>query len=89
MIVVELRRLLLLSLDDMVVITHEFINPAASRAGIYRCFKRHGLNDLKALISKDESEQKEVKTFKDYEPGYLHIEIKHLPKMPDEETRSD
>ncbi|MEN9658544.1 MAG: hypothetical protein RL571_2009 [Pseudomonadota bacterium] len=87
-VVVELRRLLLLSLDDMVAIIHQFIHPAASRAGIYRCFKRHGVNAFKDLIPKDESEQKVVKPFKDDEPGYLHLDIKYLPKMPDEETRS-
>jgi transposase InsO family protein len=27
------------------------------------------------------------KTFKDYEPGYLHIDIKYLPQMPDETSR--
>jgi len=69
-------------------ITHQFIHPAASRAGIYRCFKRHGVNDLKNLIPKDENKQKVVKTFKDDESGYLHIDIKYLPNMPDEEARS-
>jgi len=28
-----------------------------------------------------------VKTFKDYEPGFLHIDIKYLPQMPDETHR--
>jgi hypothetical protein len=46
-IVVELRRLLLLPLDDMLVNTQEFINPHASRAGLYRCFSRYGVNKLK------------------------------------------
>lgn len=27
------------------------------------------------------------KPFKDYEPGYVHIDIKHLPQMPDEEQK--
>ncbi len=87
-IVVELRRLLLLPLDDMVAITHEFINTKASRSGIHRCLVRHGVSNLKDLTPKDESDKKPVKTFKDYEPGYLHIDIKYLPKMPDEESRS-
>ena len=87
-IAVELRRLLLLPLDDMVAITREFINPKATRSGLHRCFKRHGVNQIKDLIPKDESEKNPVKTFKDYEPGYLHIDIKYLPKMPDEDSRS-
>ena len=27
------------------------------------------------------------KTFKDYEPGYIYIDIKYLPQMPDETSR--
>ena len=27
------------------------------------------------------------KTFKDYEPGFVHIDIKYLPQMPDETAR--
>ncbi|WP_413774562.1 hypothetical protein [Janthinobacterium sp. GMG2] len=27
------------------------------------------------------------KTFKDYEPGFVHIDIKYLPQMPDETSR--
>ncbi len=27
------------------------------------------------------------KPFKDYEPGYAHIDIKHLPQMPDEQQK--
>ena len=32
-------------------------------------------------------EEKPQKTFKDYEPGFIHIDIKYLPRMPDEEQR--
>ncbi|WP_047395827.1 hypothetical protein, partial [Chitinibacter sp. ZOR0017] len=63
-IVVELRRLLLLPLDDMLVITWEFINSAASRASLYRCFSRYGVNQLKDLMPVYESEVKTSKTFK-------------------------
>jgi hypothetical protein len=27
------------------------------------------------------------KTFKDYEPGFVHADIKYLPQMPDETSR--
>jgi hypothetical protein len=36
LIVVELRRTLLLPLDDMLVVTRKFIHPKASRAGIMK-----------------------------------------------------
>jgi transposase-like protein len=88
LIVVTLRTTLLLALDDLLVITREFINPAVSRSGLSRCLKRHQVNDLTALILAKYPEtegKKPPKTFKDYEPGYLHIDIKYLPKMPDQD----
>jgi len=27
------------------------------------------------------------KPFKDYEPGYVHVVVKYLPKMPDEDQK--
>ncbi len=50
-IVVELRRTLLLPLDDLLVITREFINEAASRSALDRCLRRHGASNLKALMA--------------------------------------
>jgi transposase InsO family protein len=86
-VVVELRRTLLLSLDDLLAVTHEFINPAASRSGLDRCLRRHGVSNLKCLQPETEGETTAKKTFKDYEPGFLHIDIKYLPQMPDETQR--
>ena len=83
-VVVELRRTLLLPLDDLVAITHEFINPAASRSGLDRCLRRYGVSNLKKLQTQTEGQPAPKKTFKDYEPGFLHIDIKYLPRMPDE-----
>ncbi len=87
-IVTELRRLLLLSLDDLVAITRAFIHPSASRSGIDRCLRRHGLSNLRALTQEQTGEQAPPKkTFKNYAPGFIHIDIKYLPLMPDERTR--
>jgi transposase InsO family protein len=66
-IVVELRRLVVLPLDDLLVITREFINPHFPL----------GTRPLPAP----------PKTFKDYEPGFVHVDIKYLPQMPDEAAR--
>lgn len=86
-IVVELRKMLLLSLDDLVVITREFINPAVSRSGLDRCLRRHRVSNLQALLPEEGDKGAKKKTFKDYEPGFLHIDIKYLPQMPDESQR--
>jgi len=87
-IVVELRRLVLLPLDDLLVITREFINPQASRSGFDRCLRRHGVANLRELQA-DLAGKDTVppKTFKDYEPGIVHVDIKYLPQMPDESAR--
>ncbi len=90
-IVVELRRLLLLPLDDLLVITREFISATASRSALDRCLRRHGVNNLRALQAElnpqPEGAAVPRKTFKDYEPGFLHVDIKYLPQMPDEDQR--
>jgi len=87
LLAVELRRTLLLPLDDLVVVIREFINPDVSRSGLDRCLRRHGVSDLKSLLPELEGQLRPLKTFKDYEPGFLHIDIKFLPQMPDERQR--
>lgn len=87
-VLVELRRTLLLSLDDLLVVAREFLNPEVSRSGLDRCLRRHGVARLRDLMPKAEGEPVPVKTFKDYAPGYLHVDIKYLPQMPDEIKRS-
>ena len=86
-LVVELRKLLLLPLDDLLVITREFICEEVSRSGLDRCLRRHGVSNLRDLYPKEENEAAPKKTFKDYEPGFIHIDIKYLPQMPDETQR--
>jgi hypothetical protein len=46
--------------------------------------KRHGLNQRPV---EDKSAPITHKTFKDYAPGFVHIDIKYLPQMADESTR--
>jgi hypothetical protein len=83
-----LRTTLLLPTDDLLAVTREFINPAVSRAGLGRCLRRHGVSDLRDLVALQVTEEPAAKkTFKDYEPGFLHIDIKYLPQMPDEVGR--
>ena len=88
-IVVALRKTLLLSTDDLLIVVREFIKPDMGRSALQRLLVRHGVSQLKALIPRPEGEQdKPKKTFKDYEPGYVHIDIKYLPAMADEDGRS-
>ena len=84
-IVVELRKLLLLPLDDLLAITREFLCPEVSRSGMDRCLQRHGVGNLHSL--KPATPRQPHKAFKAYEPGYLHMDIKYLPQMADETRR--
>ena len=84
-IVCLLRESLLLSLDDLVFVTKRFINSAASRSAIHRLLKREGLSRLADLQPVAEGEALPKKTFKDYEPGYLHADVKYLPKLTDQD----
>ena len=92
-IVVEIRKDLMLPLDDLLVCVREFIEPSMSRASLLRLLKRYGVNNLSAMIKEQKQregipDKQPYKTFKDYAPGYLHIDVKYLPQMPDEESRS-
>ncbi len=86
-LVIELRRTLLLPLEDLVAVTREIINPDVSRSGTDRCLRRHGVSVLKNLVAVIVGEETVKKTFKDYQPGFLHVDIKYLPQMPGETSR--
>ncbi len=88
-VAVSLRQTLLLPLDDLLAVVREFLNPNVSRSGLdrclRRCLRRHGvgsLRDLKPKVAKPAH-----KPFKAYEPGDIHIDVKYLPQMADEEKR--
>ena len=85
-IVVELRKTLLLPLDDLLAVTREFLCAEVSRSGLDRCLRRHGVGNLNAL--KPKAPAVAPKGFKTYEPGYLHMDIKYLPQMADQTRRS-
>lgn len=87
-IVLEIRNLIELPVDDLLRITNEFINAKVSRPALLRCLKRHRVPSLRTLRKRAAAITAEpTKTFKDYEPGFVHIDIKYLPKMPDEASR--
>jgi transposase InsO family protein len=87
-VVLSLRQTLYLPLDDLLYVTQQYINPDVSRSGLSRLLKREGMSRLEDVIPKAEGETITAKkTFKDYEPGFVHIDIKYLPQMPDETSR--
>jgi len=84
-VAVVLRKTLLVSLDDLLAVVREFLNPEVSRSGLDRCLRRHGVGNLRDLQAK--APRPVHKTFKAYEPGYLHIDVKYLPQMAEETSR--
>jgi len=50
-------------------------NPNISRSVVYRTFVGAGINKV------PEKEKDKAKKFKEYEPGYLHIDVTYLPKF--------
>lgn len=86
-IAVELRKIPLMPLGDLLVITREFINPAMSRSALDLCLRRHGVSNLKKLMPVEDKAETPKKKFKDYVPGFIHVDIKYLPQVADEQSR--
>ena len=76
---VALRRTLHVSLEDLLAVVREFLNPDASRSGLDRCLRRHGVGNLRDLKAKEARPKRSG--FKAYEPGYIHIDVKYLPHL--------
>jgi transposase InsO family protein len=85
-IVVALRETLLLPLDDLLAVVRQFICSELSRSALDRCLRRHGLSRLDDLIAAREGDAADAKPkhkpFKDSDPGFVHVDVKHLPRMP-------
>ena len=86
-VVVELRKMLLPPPDDLLAVTHEFINPDVWRSGLDRCLLRHGVGNLGDL--RPARAKQAHKPFKGYESGFVHIIVKYLPQMPGQSKRRD
>jgi transposase InsO family protein len=77
-VVCELRRMTGFALDDLTFTLRHFL-PHLNRDSIYRILKAEGLGRRPPPSS--HPAQKEARAFKAYDLGFLHIDIKHLPKL--------
>ena len=66
-VAVVLRKTLLVSIDDLLAVVREFLNPEVSRSGLDRCLRRLGVSNLRDLQAKDP--RPKYKAFKAYKPG--------------------
>jgi transposase-like protein len=88
LIVVALRNTLLLPVDDLLAVVRAFINAEVSRAGLERCLERYDVSSLKALRRVLEPPQRAPKKpFKNYEPGFIQLDIKYWPRMQTEDKQ--
>src|ERR687889_1568490 len=79
-IVCALRRSTGFPLDDLTFVVTHFL-PHLNRDAVYRILKAEGLNRLP-----DQSRpRKPHGSFKAYDLGFVHLDIKHLPKLRDKE----
>jgi transposase-like protein len=75
-VVCALRKATGFPLDDLTFVVHHFL-PHLDRDNVYRILKAEGLSRLPPA----ERPEKKIGTFKDYELGFVHMDVKHLPKL--------
>ena len=68
------RALTWMELDDLTETISSAI-PNANRSNVYRTLKSFDINRV------PEDKKEEAKKFKEYEPGFLHIDVTYLPKI--------
>ena len=74
LIAVKLRVLTWWSLDEITeVISPD--NPETIRSAVYRTFVREHINKV------PQKEKEKAKKFKEYAPGFIHIDVTYLPKI--------
>ena len=77
-IVCALRQATGFPLDDLTFIVTHFL-PHLNRDAVYRVLRAEGLNRLPPT----ERDRKPHRDFKEYEIGFVHVDVKHLPKLRD------
>jgi transposase InsO family protein len=75
-IVCALRQATGFPLDDLTFVVTHFL-PHLNRDAVYRILKAEGLGRLPPA----QQRKRKIGTFKDYDPGFVHMDIKHLPKL--------
>ena len=71
---ISLRQTTWLPLDEVWEALLE-VNPEITRSSVYRLFCRTAINKV------PQKEREKAKKFKEYEPGFLHIDVTYLPKF--------
>src|SRR5918993_1543269 len=75
-VVCELRRATGFPLDELTFVVRHFL-PHLDRDNVYRILKAAGLSRRPASTTTERAAGK----FKEYELGFVHVDVKHLPKL--------
>ena len=78
-LILLLRKECRLSLEDLTHVVQKHLNPKISRSAIHRALQRH--NCSHKLDQPEVTAKKEVGQFDDTTIGFLHIDVKYLPRM--------
>lgn len=78
-----LRRATSFPLDDLTFVVSHFL-PHLNWDAVYRILKAEVLNRLPPA----EKARKPHSSFKDYEVGFIHVDVKHLPNLQDRDRVS-
>ena len=73
-LVVSIRKTTWFPLDEIWEMLFVY-NPKITRSSVYRTFCRNHVNQV------PQPEREKTKKFKEYEPGYLHMDVTYLPKF--------
>ena len=71
------------ALDDLTFVVTHFL-PHLNRDSVYRILKAEGLGRLPPASRS----RKPNGTFKDYDLGFVHVDVKHLPKLRTQDGQS-
>lgn len=84
-VVCTLRQSTNFALDDLTFVVRHFL-PHLNRDSVWRILKAEGLNRRRLPVPTRPVRGKG--TFRDYDLGFIHIDIKHLPKLQDHRPRA-
>ncbi len=72
-------------LDGLPAVVRGFLNPKVSRPGPGRRLRRHGVGSPRGM--KAQGPRPRYGAFRAHGPGYVHIDVKYLPRMKDGTAR--
>lgn len=73
-VVIAARKTTWLSLNEILEMVYPE-NPKKMRSAVYRTFVLENIN------TKPQAERDKAKKFKEYDPGYIHVDVTYLPKI--------